>query len=194
MPVENGEAPGPLDEPTCVLETKTMTKHLLLLALLAGVVGCDRVTKHVATETLAGSPTQSLWFDVVRLSYAENTGSFLSLGANLPEPVRFTLFVVGSGALLVLLVVYALRAHWAGLKLVALGLFVAGGASNLADRVMSGYVVDFLNVGVGPIRTGIFNVADIAISAAIVLLIVGEYRQGRSPQHHTWRRMRGGKS
>jgi signal peptidase II len=124
------------------------------------------VTKHEATETLAGTPTQSYLFDVIRLSYAENTGSFLSLGADLPERFRFTLFVLGSGSLLVFLLVYAIRARWSGGKLFALGLFVAGGASNWADRLVVGHVVDFLNVGVGPIRTGIFNVADVAILAS----------------------------
>jgi signal peptidase II len=166
---------------------KAITKHLLLPAAMASIVGCDRVTKHVATETLAGEPTQSYLFDVIRLSYAENTGSFLSLGADWPEPFRFTLFVLGSGGLLVFLLVYAIRTRWSGAKLFALGLFVAGGASNWADRVMVGHVVDFLNVGVGPIRTGIFNVADVAILAGVAMLVFSDYWRGRKRRHGTSR-------
>jgi len=52
----------------------------------------------------------------------------------------------------------------------SVALIVGGGVSNLIDRVRyGGYVVDFLNVGIGPLRTGIFNVADMAIMAGVVL-------------------------
>jgi signal peptidase II len=55
-------------------------------------------------------------------------------------------------------------------------LVLAGGASNWVDRVVRGSVVDFLNVGVGPLRTGIFNVADVAIMVGVALLLVGGLR------------------
>jgi signal peptidase II len=53
---------------------------------------------------------------------------------------------------------------------VSVALIVGGGVSNLIDRMRyGGYVVDFLNVGIGPVRTGIFNVADMAIMVGVVL-------------------------
>jgi signal peptidase II len=49
-------------------------------------------------------------------------------------------------------------------------LIVGGGVSNLIDRLRyGGYVVDFLNVGIGSLRTGIFNVADMAIMAGVII-------------------------
>ena len=51
----------------------------------------------------------------------------------------------------------AIRLRWQGMTLVGVGLFVAGGASNWADRLFHGHVVDFLNVGIGSFRTGVFN-------------------------------------
>jgi lipoprotein signal peptidase len=42
---------------------------------------------------------------------------------------------------------------------------MAGALSNLIDRIAVGSVIDFLNVGVGLLRTGIFNLADVAIMA-----------------------------
>jgi signal peptidase II len=59
--------------------------------------------------------------------------------------------------------------------LFGIAIFVAGGASNWVDRLPDGRVVDFLNVGVGPIRTGVFNVADMAIMAAAAILMLSEY-------------------
>ena len=57
-------------------------------------------------------------------------------------------------------------------------LFVAGGSSNWIDRVLHGRVVDFLNLGVGPIRTGVFNVADVAIVAGAGLVALAALRRG----------------
>ena len=57
--------------------------------------------------------------------------------------------------------------RWSGWPLLGLTLFVAGGASNWLDRVVRGSVIDFINVGVGSLRTGIFNVADVAIMLGV---------------------------
>jgi signal peptidase II len=54
-------------------------------------------------------------------------------------------------------------------------LFVDGGASNLLDRITYGKVIDFMNVGLGPVRTGIFNVADLAIMLGAAIVIVTGY-------------------
>jgi signal peptidase II len=152
----------------------------VVLFLVAGTVGCDGVTKHLAAEKLAGLPVQSFFADTIRLSYVENTGGFLSLGETLPEWTRTTLFTVATGAFLLLLVVVAWRSGWQQWRTVALSLFVAGGFSNWADRLGDGRVVDFLNVGIGGVRTGIFNVADVAIMVGITLFLFAESRASRS--------------
>jgi signal peptidase II len=85
--------------------------------------------------------------------------------------------------LLVGLTIHAVLARWSGASLLGLTLFVAGGASNWVDRLSDGRVVDFLNVGVGPIRTGIFNVADMAILAGVVIVFVSEYSRDRKQRH-----------
>ena len=59
----------------------TIRRGLLLCLLLAATAGCDRVTKHLAVTTLAGSPSQSFLADTLRLDYHENPGGFLSAGA-----------------------------------------------------------------------------------------------------------------
>lgn len=146
--------------------------RLALLLAIAATIGCDRVTKQMAATTLAGAPSQSFLNDTFRLEYVENTGAFLGLGADWPVAARTALFSVGNGLLLAALAWVAIRSQWPGLALFGVALFVAGGASNLVDRVRFGAVIDFMNVGIGPLRTGIFNVADMAImlGAAIVAL------------------------
>ena len=150
------------------------------MVLVVGTVGCDRVTKYVAAQKLAGLPTRSYLADTLRLGYAENTGGFLSLGAGLPAPVRTIIFTAATGVLLLLLIGAAWRNGWDRWRTVALSLFIAGGASNWIDRLASGRVVDFLNVGIGSLRTGVFNVADVAIMAGVALLFVTEIKTSRA--------------
>ena len=115
----------------------------------------------------------SYFYDTFRIVYAENTGAFLSIGGELAPEVRFWMFIVGVGVLLLGLAVYLLIAiQLTAVPIIAGSLFLLGGLSNLYDRVMNdGAVIDFLNIGVGSLRTGIFNVADIAIMIGGVLLI-----------------------
>jgi signal peptidase II len=140
-------------------------------------VGCDQAAKALAREGLSGGlsgagRTISFLGDAVRLEYAENTGAFLSLGASLPSRTRELLFVGGTG-LIVLGLLVALARYRQGSMTGAVGLaLLAGGAvGNLIDRVVyGGAVVDFVSVGVGPFRTGIFNLADVAITLGVVLV------------------------
>jgi signal peptidase II len=157
----------------------TLTKigvRLLLLVAIGATVGCDRVTKHIAVTTLAGTPSRSFLGDTVRLEYSQNPGAFLSLGADWPLRARTALFGIGNAVLLFALMVMAMRRRWSRPALLGLALFVAGGASNLLDRFAYGNVVDFMNVGFGPLRTGIFNVADMAIMLGVGIVVCAGYR------------------
>jgi signal peptidase II len=58
-------------------------------------------------------------------------------------------------------------------KMISLSLVLGGGIGNLIDRIFNeGRVIDFMNIGIGSLRTGVFNVADIAISCGVVWLLV----------------------
>ena len=155
------------------------TARVLALLLVLTTVGCDRVTKHLATETLADKPGRSYLSDTVRLEYVENPGAFLGLGSELPEWARSVLLTAGAGVGLLVVAVTALKLQWTGAPFLGAVLIVAGGFSNLIDRVIRGSVVDFMNVGIGPLRTGIFNVADVALMAGVVLIALGLDRRNR---------------
>ena len=157
----------------------TLAVRLALVATMVTTVGCDRVTKHVATSTLAGRPARSMLADTVRLAYVQNAGGFLSLGADLPLAARTVMFTVTPGILLLALVAFGIRLRWTGWPAFGLALFVAGGVSNWVDRVLHGSVIDFINVGVGPLRTGVFNVADVAIMVGVAIVLGFELRRGR---------------
>ena len=140
---------------------------------LFSCVGCDQVSKAAARSLLSSGALHSYLADSFRLQLTENPGSFLSLGAALPQQVRFWLFTAIVGLLLLALLGAALFSRRLDRpRAVALALIAGGGLSNLIDRLWNdGRVTDFLNVGIGAVRTGIFNVADMLIlSGALALL------------------------
>jgi len=158
----------------------TIRRGLLLCLLLAVTAGCDRVTKHLAVTTLAGSPSQSFLADTFRLDYHENAGAFLGVGSTWAPELRSGFFLIGNAFFLLATASLTIRFRWSRLSRVALVLFFAGGASNLIDRVAFGSVIDFLNIGLGQFRTGIFNVADVAIMAGVAILLFEGYRSQRA--------------
>jgi signal peptidase II len=154
---------------------------LALVGLIVATIGCDQVSKRVASVHLADSPGHSFLGDALRLQYAENRGGFLSVGADLPEWARTAIFSVGTAVALLAYVITALMLPLDRIAIVGLCLLFAGGLSNLTDRLLHGRVIDFLNIGVGPLRTGIFNVADVAVMIGAVVLITAYFRTGGTP-------------
>lgn len=69
-------------------------------------------------------------------------------------------------------------AHASRLSTVAWWLVLSGGAGNFEDRLLHhGRVIDFMNLGIGSLRTGIFNVADVCITIGVIVLAVEFIRQ-----------------
>lgn len=147
----------------------SLVRRFVIFGLVTFVsIALDQVTKLLAIDAFKGKPTLSYLGDTFRFQYATNEGAFLSLGGNLPPNVRFWLLTVGVGALLLAISVHALRNPVDTANLSGYALIVSGGFSNWIDRArFGGVVVDFMNMGLGSLRTGVFNVADLAILAGI---------------------------
>lgn len=153
----------------------------LVLSILLSCVACDQTFKEAAERKLAFSDPVHLFGGVVRLEHTENLGAFLSFGAELAEPMRFLLFVVVAAlGLAACLVVLFRGRRWPPGTVAGLSLIVGGGLGNLIDRLLQdGAVTDYVSVGVGPLRTGIFNLADVAILTGAFLILV--YRDQVEP-------------
>lgn len=156
-------------------------KRIALLGfVLISCVGCDQATKLIARQELASTPMREYGNGFfVRLLYAENQGAFLGLGAGLDPALRFWIFTVAVALLLVGLTCYILYyiQKMPPVIVVALALIAGGGIGNLIDRFMhDGRVVDFMQIGFYPLRTGVFNVADMAIMTGTGLILLFSWR------------------
>jgi signal peptidase II len=133
-----------------------------------GLIGCDHGTKLAARAFLVPRGPLTLIRGVLELRYAENYDSAFSLTRNLsPE---WKPYLLGAGATLTLLFV----AYWwwrrrqvASLyEQVALAAVVAGAIGNVSDRLLRGFVIDFVYLHHWPI----FNVADVLVVGGAAML------------------------
>jgi signal peptidase II len=147
---------------------------ILPAVVLCSCIGCDQWTKSLATVHFRQARAMSFLGDVLRIQYAENPGAFLGAGSRLPATTRFAILVVVNAVFLAMIAgLLILKRPVGRAQHLAVVLLLAGGIGNLIDRLFhNGLVIDFLNVGVGPVRTGIFNVADMAIMAGFAILIL----------------------
>ena len=155
-----GEASGP-----------ARRRWLLFLGLAVAVVLVDQAAKAVVRGNLAPGQSVDVVGELVRIVFGQNSGALFGLFKD--NAVMFglvSIVVVG------LIVVYHARSAASPYLTVTLGLLLGGAIGNMIDRLLLGYVVDFVDVGIGPTRFYTFNVADSAISVAILLLFVAAVR------------------
>ncbi len=156
---------------------------LILVVLLLGCLAVDQGTKHAAERDLSSGDPIVLAGGLLRFEYVENTGAFLSLGASLPEDVRFQILVLSVGIFIIAALSFiVLSREMTYAKVVTLSLVVGGGLGNLLDRVTNdGAVRDFIVLNVGPLRTGVFNAADLFITIGtlsfVLLILFGSRRR-----------------
>jgi signal peptidase II len=138
--------------------------------MIAALVGADQLVKYWAIHELKPVGTKEFIhfgdFRILDLTYLENDGAiFGSMSGQRWFLVGFTSLVVIGG--IVLLFKSYRRSRLLSL---ALALFIAGGIGNLIDRFRFSYVVDMFEVKL--FHFAIFNVADICVTVAFVMLII----------------------
>lgn len=125
----------------------------------------DQLSKGYARSLLAEGVQFHIAGGLIRFEYVENFAGFLGFLAAIPEPFRAFLLTAGVGMLLVISALIVFRGNMLATdQLLAASLVLAGGTGNLIDRLFNnGGVIDFLVLSIGPLSTGIFNIADVYI-------------------------------
>lgn len=139
------------------------------------VIALDQFTKHLIVQAFSfgeASPVTSFF----NLVLAHNTGAAFSFLAAAGGWQRLFFIVVAAGASAVIL--YLLRKHGQQTLFgLALSLVLGGALGNLIDRIRWGYVVDFLDFYYGNYHWPAFNVADMAITGGVILLVLDSMRK-----------------
>ncbi|RYZ97980.1 MAG: signal peptidase II [Sphingobacteriaceae bacterium] len=154
-------------------------KIILFIFLLFASLGVDRITKNLAKEHLMYQPTRYYLGDTFRLEYAENTGAALSLGDDLPQPYSLILLSIIPIIVMIGLTVYVFYNinKLNTILFISLTLIIAGGVGNIIDRILyDRHVTDFMNMGIGSLRTGIFNVADMCVTGGVIGILLSSFK------------------
>jgi signal peptidase II len=159
-----------------VWSMRPIASRAALLIALTLLVGCDHATKLAAKSELEGERPRSLIHGVLDLRYTENPDVAFNLLRAVPERVRAPLLIVlGAAAMLGLLAVLLFRQGGSGFARGALLLMTAGALGNYLDRIVRGYVVDFIQIPHWPV----FNVADTYVTLGAMLLAWSALRARR---------------
>ena len=142
----------------------------IFIGIAATVFVLDQLAKAWLVSFLSPGEQVQVIGDYVRLIHSKNTGALFGLFHD--QALFFAIVSVG----VVGAIVWFHHASGRNTLLsVALGLLLGGALGNMADRFRIGYVVDFVDVGIGNLRFYTFNIADSAISLAILLLLLSAF-------------------
>jgi signal peptidase II len=158
---------------------KNWLKILLFCLISLVFIGCDRITKDLAKQHLMYKEPLSYFHNTVRLEYVENTGAALSLGDQLSKPVSFWLLSILPLVFLLILSAYTIMSirKLSPLRILSFSLLIAGGMGNIIDRILfDRHVTDFMNIGISSLRTGIFNFADVCVTAGAIGFLISYNR------------------
>lgn len=144
----------------------TAARWVVFGVLALSVLVADQAAKAWVTSALDFGEGFEVLGEWLRIVHWRNSGILFGM---LPQSAP--VFAVVSMGVLGLVVVYHARAGRGYLTTVALALLLGGAIGNLVDRLRHGAVIDFVDMGIGAWRFYTYNLADAAISTAIVLLI-----------------------
>ena len=145
-------------------------KRLLFLIIFLFVI--DFISKRVAMYFLSEKESIVLIPRFFSFTLAKNTGgAFSILSGNVPIIIILSLFVI------YFLISVIKKNNYDNFELVCYSLLIGGAIGNLFDRVVYGYVVDFLDFNILGYDYPVFNFADTFIVISVILLFINSFKK-----------------
>lgn len=168
--------------------------YAIILCIGAFVISTDQWSKNLSIEKLVTEGTTEPFLSWFSWTLVHNHGAAFGMLRGLPDNIRVIFFILMPLTVLGILWFSIVRHIKPEQKIppIAMGLVLGGAIGNLIDRVRFGYVIDFIDwfypttggsciplfypVTATQCHWPVFNVADIAINIAVILLIVDSFR------------------
>ncbi|MFS4457003.1 signal peptidase II [Maribacter sp. 2304DJ31-5] len=153
---------------------KGLVRYRIYTVLLVFLnIGCDQITKEAVRQNVAEQDYIQIIDHHFILTNVENTGAMLGFGQDFP-PILKILLLQGLPLALLLILLYRTltKSHMDSILLLAFTFVIGGGIGNLIDRILYGSVTDFFQIRLGFFKTGIFNMADVAVTIGIMLILL----------------------
>lgn len=142
-----------------------MKKKVKYIIMVLAIIIIDQIVKIIITSKTSINLT--IIPGALKLSYVENTGGAYGLGAD------SILVLIGINILLITFIITILTKSKKLDDKIKTGLLLilAGGISNLLDRLLRGYVIDYIDIN-EIINYPVFNIADVSIVCGAIIIIV----------------------
>lgn len=149
-------------------------KRILVIIILMSliVIVADKVSKSFVRNSIAKGE-KIIFSDSFTLTHVTNHGFFMNIGDDIPVGYRY--WIVSLIPLIAMSwFVYRvwIRFPLDYLTTVGMALLLGGGIGNLSDRIIAGGVTDFMYIELGPFRSSIFNIADLSIFFALIIVLI----------------------
>ena len=140
-----------------------MVRRSLLPFVTLLVITFDQVIKYIVRARLASGESITLIEGILQFTRVHNTGAAFGL-----FPSAQLIIALLALAIVIVLLIYRKHIARTTISTIALGAIIGGALGNLADRLLLGYVLDFINFSFWPA----FNIADIGVTVGSITLII----------------------
>lgn len=141
---------------------------MLTIIVISLVIIIDQCTKYMVRINFEQGETLPIISDILHLTYVRNLGAAFSMFENIKVvTIIIPLFIL----LIAITALFFFYKRISRFSRISISLVIAGGMSNLIDRIILGYVTDMIDFRIFPV----FNIADISVCVGCVLLIVGMF-------------------
>lgn len=154
-----------------------MNRNLLITITIIFNVAIDQISKIWVRANFIYGETKQLIGDTFIMQYVENKGAFLGMGSDMNPTLHFIFLKLLPLLVLGYVVYYIIKnKNLDRISLIAFCCIIGGGLANVFDRFIFSSVTDFFYIDLGGMfKTGIFNVADMSVTAGMLVLIFSNF-------------------
>lgn len=144
---------------------------IIILSIIFLIV--DQITKILVVNSLVPGENIEIIKNIFSIIYTNNTGAAFSI------LLGKRIFLIVVAVLIIGVLLYYIKRNKIEKKIdiIALSFVIGGSLGNLIDRIVRGYVIDFISIKIGNYNFPIFNVADILIVIGVFLLLLSSRRR-----------------
>lgn len=144
---------------------------IIILSIIFLII--DQITKILVVNSLVPGENIEIIKNIFSIIYTNNTGAAFSI------LLGKRIFLIVVAVLIIGVLLYYIKRNKIEKKIdiIALSFIIGGSLGNLIDRIIRGYVIDFISLKLGNYNFPIFNIADILIVIGVFLLLLSSRRR-----------------
>ncbi len=152
---------------------KKRLRAIRITTLVLLTFALDQISKNIVRNNISESEIINVLGNYLTLKRIENPGAVLGIGANLPSMSKTIYFqLLPIFVLLYFFRLILVKVEISKLTVFGLAMAIGGAVGNIYDRAIYGSVTDFIQLKMGMLKTGIFNIADIFVVTGTIIVIL----------------------